>query len=122
MGTGPRFPITDRSGFLQLVTVGRPIAPDAGFGSHIGDGPGFRMSPGAGRRITTAAGCIGEVRGYGGRGRCMGIATIVRSGRPRMFPSSVSDTAALVSRSAVGGDRLAGCRLAHVTASTRGGE
>src|ERR1700704_3792646 len=96
---------------------------DVGFGNRTGDGPGFPMSHGDGRRITTDAGSCMAVHGFGGPVTPMGIVTtIVRSGRQPMFRSTVS-VAALesVSRSAAGSVRWAGFRLGPVTVSIRGG-
>ena len=51
-------------------------------------GPGFPMSPGAGRRITTAAGSFMAGTGAGGQDRFMADTT--QSGRRHTFPSSAS--------------------------------
>ena len=55
---GAKFPTTVRFGFLESTPTGRPIGMAAGFGSRIMVGLGFRMSPGAGRHITTAGGSL----------------------------------------------------------------
>src|SRR5258708_37005414 len=82
---------TVRYGPLTTLTrAGRRIRLDAGSGSPITVGHGFHMSPGVGRRITTAAGSFTADRGAGGRDRF--TSTIVRCGRRRMCSSLASDT------------------------------
>src|SRR5262252_9361059 len=80
MDAGLTSPGTATSGSrMTRVPTGRLISQAAGFGSPTGVGPGFPTSPGAGRRITTAAGFIGIPAGYGGRDQF--IPTTVPSGR-----------------------------------------
>jgi len=81
-------------GYPQSVAIGLPIFREgAGFGNRLGMDLGSPMSPGAGRRITMAAGSNMKARGFGGRARSTRSGTIVPSGRLRMFPSSASDGA-----------------------------
>src|SRR6266849_1111371 len=49
------------------MTIGRRIVTEAGSGFHLMDGPGWVMSPGAGRLITMAAGSITTTTGPGVR-------------------------------------------------------
>src|SRR6266571_3520123 len=77
-------------GSLIRKRRGPHIRREDGFGSHITVGPGFLMSLGAGRLITTAAGFITAAAGAGGLDRFTCI--IVRCGRRRLFSSSALDT------------------------------
>jgi len=110
-----------RCGDQRSRRVGLRIATGDGCTNRIGDGRGFLTMTGAGRRITTGAGCIWMADGDGGRVRRMGIRFIVRSGRQRMSRSAdlveVSE-----SELASGGDRLGGCRWDRETSSIRGGD
>src|SRR5258705_14023235 len=94
-----------------------------GFGSPIGDGPGFPLNHGDGRHITMDAGSCIKIRGYGGLVSPTGIAaTIVQSGRQLMFRSSDSAVGSVPdSRSVVDSDRLVGSPSGRVTATTPGG-
>src|SRR5208283_2477738 len=114
--TGRTFPTTVRRGSRTSRRAGLLTARAIGFGSLTGDGPGFRMSLGAGRRITTVAGSNTTERGAGIRDRF--IRTIVRCGR-RLTSRSLDSAAGLALASV--GDRLAGSRLARVISSTPGG-
>src|SRR5450755_1059610 len=80
--------------------------------SLIGAGLGFLLTRGAGLRITMAAGCMQMAAGVGGRVRLMDIRSIVQSGRPLMYRSSVSAAAGVAS---------VGCPSDRVTVSIRGG-
>ena len=106
---GRKFRITVQCGGQRKPTrTGLRIAMATGCTSLIGDGPGFRTMTGAGRRITTAAGCMLTEVGDGGPVRLTDIRSTVRSGRRLMFRSSdaaaVSD---LDSAWRLGFDRLA---------------
>ena len=81
------------SGCLQFRRAGRRIAPVAGCGSRDGDGHGFRMNPGVGLRITTAAGLFTTVHGCGGPVRYTAIRDTGRCGRLPMFRFLVSAAA-----------------------------
>ena len=98
--------------------AGLLIAMAAGCMSLIGDGPGFRTIPGAGLRITTAAGWMLTAVGDGGLVRLTDIRTTVRSGRRLMFRSL---DGAVVSDLDSAGAQSAGCRLDLVTFSIPGG-
>jgi hypothetical protein len=65
--TGPTFRTMARCGSPPLARIGRRIAPAVGSGNLTTAGRGFRMSRGAGRLITMAAGSPGEAIGRGGR-------------------------------------------------------
>ncbi len=98
------------------IRAGRRIRPDAGSGSPITVGHGFRMSPGAGRRITTAAGSLMADRGAGGRD--LSMSTIVLCGRRLMCSSLVSDTTMEDLDSVL--VPSAGCRLVRLILSMAG--
>ena len=52
---------------INNYDIGRRIVTAAGSGLRLMGGPGSAMSPGAGRLITTAAGCITTTIGFGAR-------------------------------------------------------
>src|SRR5258706_14488743 len=79
------------------------------------------MSLGAGRLITTGAGCITAIRGRGGRDRCGAGDSTVHSGHRRMCRSSDLEADGEVVLAGADGAALAGCPSGHVTASFRGG-
>jgi hypothetical protein len=85
MATGRTFPTTATSGFRMSQMVGFRIATETGFMNPTTVGRGLGMNLGDGHRITMAAGFPMEVRGRGGRARCM--QGITRSGRPLTFRS-----------------------------------
>ena len=124
MAHGRKSPITARSGAPRFpILIGLPIAMAAGSTNPIGVGPGSRPTLGAGRHITTGAGCISMAAGDGGPVRLTVIPTIARSGRLPMSRSMALAAAlaeGLGSVSVAAGDRLAGSRLDHVTTSIRG--
>jgi hypothetical protein len=84
MGTGVMSMITATCGTRMSLPTGFHIAMETGYTSRTTAGRGLVMSRGAGRHITTAAGCMLAARGDGGRGQC--IRTTGRSGRQPMFP------------------------------------
>ena len=93
---------------------------DVGSGNRIGDGPGFPMSLGDGRRITTDAGSCMKTRGSGGRDIPAAIGlTIVQSG-PRLTSRSL-DSAAEVSRSVADSGPSVGFQSVRATAFIPGG-
>src|ERR1700687_3907762 len=72
MEVGPMETNTAGSGgrtapLLVTMTIGRRIVTEAGSGFHLMDGPGWVMSPGAGRLITMVAGSITTTTGPGVR-------------------------------------------------------
>ena len=93
-GSGRVRPMEQRSRLRQRVVsrrqarAGRRTAMAAGCMNPTTAGPGFPMSPGAGRRITMAAGSFMAGTGAGGRARSM--RGYRRFGRRRTFPSSDS--------------------------------
>src|SRR5437879_5786996 len=118
MAPGPKFPTTDRFGFLKLIMAGHPIEMAVGSGSRTGVGLGFLMSLGAGRHITMGAGSSGVDHGPGGPARFTRL--ISRFGLPHTYLSS--DLAeAWASTSALDSAPLAGFRLGPATSSIRGG-
>src|SRR4029077_9231669 len=84
---GEMFPTTDRCGSQRQQMTGLLIEMAVGFGNLTGDGPGFPMNPGDGRRITTDAGSCMTIRGYGGPVSPMGTSTIAPFGPRPMFRS-----------------------------------
>src|SRR6266481_4309381 len=89
-GVGEMFPTTDKCGSLRQQVTGLLIEMAVGFGSLIGDGPGFPMNPGVGLLITMDAGSCMTIRGFGGPGTPMATSTIAPSGLRPMFRSSGS--------------------------------
>src|SRR5436309_13914135 len=75
-GAGEMFPTTDRCGSQRQQTIGLLIEMAVGFGSLIGDGPGFPMNRGVGLLITMDAGSCTTIRGFGGQGTPMATSTI----------------------------------------------
>jgi len=109
------------SGFRTNPMAGFRIVMATGPTSPTTVGRGLATSLGGGRRITTVAGSPMAGRGPGGLVRFIAADFIVRSGRLRMYRSSVG-VAALASESALAvGAALAGSQLDLATFSTPGG-
>src|SRR5688500_9195795 len=85
MAPGRKCPTTARYGFPPSMLIGRRTARDAGYGSRIGDGPGFPKNLGAGLPITMAVGFSITAAGPGGRGQL--LPCTVPCGRRPTFPS-----------------------------------
>src|SRR5271163_3911100 len=111
---------TDRSGFRMNRMAGLHTATAIGCTSLTTVGRGLATSLGAGRLITMGAGCGTAIRGRGGRDRCGDRASIVRSGRQRMYRSldseAVGDLALVLG--GADGAASAGCPSGLVTASS----
>jgi len=110
-----------RCGCRMSLRIGLLIVMATGCTSLTTAGHGLATSRGDGRHITMGAGCITAIRGPGGRDRCGAEASIVRSGRRRMFRSSGSEVVLASALAGVDGAASAGCRLGPVIASSRGG-
>ena len=120
MAIGETYPTTDKYGFQTTDRTGPRTAMDAGCTNLTTAGPGFPMSPGVGRRITTDAGSFMAGTGAGGRGRFMADTT--QSGRPHTFPSSASagEAGDSTSVSAAASATWVGCPADRATVSSRG--
>src|SRR5580698_10691088 len=112
-----------RFGCRMSRKAGLRIAMETGFRSLTMVGRGLAPSPGAGRLITTGAGCGTAIRGPGGPDRYGAEASIVRSGRRRMCRFSDSEVVGVWALVLAGADGAAsaGFRSGLVTASSHGG-
>ena len=119
---GRMSPTTATCGFPQRAPVGLLIGMAVGCMNPTTAGPGFLMSPGDGRRITTDAGS--SMAGTGAGGRAQYMRGISLCGRRHTFHSSVSaeedGESALDSDLAAASAVWVGFRSARVIASIHG--
>src|SRR5262249_30636831 len=119
MVDGSMYPTTVRCGRRPLHRDGRRIVKAAGSGNPTTVGPGFPMSLGAGRLITTDVGLFTTRLGSGGRDRSTPLLTTAQCGRRPTYPSSAS-AEVWESPSDSGSAPWAGFLLDLATRSTRG--
>src|SRR5271165_2570039 len=123
MADGRMHRITVRCGCRTSRMIGHHIVTVTGLTNPITAGRGLAMSHGAGRLITTGAGCGTAAHGHGGQDRCGVQDFIVRSGRRHTSRSLDSEEGGVLASVLDGevGVALDGCPSGLAIASTRGG-